>query len=303
VKARTLKVLLGVLGALVAAWTIMMLMPRNNAQRGVASAAFAAFQHAAQDTSVVLVRLTGPRNTVTLERSGSSWSANGHRADPGAVARLLKALREVRAGEIVARNPSNHRRLGVADDSTWRVDLYDGTTVRSLLVGKEGPRTGTSYTRPPGNDTVHIVESDLAIRVPFVTDDWRDRRVITVDTATVARVSVDIDGQRYAIVRRDGAWSFLDGSNVDTAGVRIMLSELTQLRAVGFLTATDSIAAKPYSGNVVALNEAGDTLGMLTLSGGPGDRWVRARGDSVMYRIGYYRVERLAPARRLLTRY
>jgi hypothetical protein len=229
------------------------------------------------------------------------WAVNGYRADSGAVARFWQALSDARVGDVVATNPSNHRRMGVASDSTWRVELDVQGRIRSILVGRSGAAGGETYVRLPGDDTVYALARDLYIRVAHSTDDWRDRRILALDTAAVSRISVELDGQRYTIVRDGQRWAQAGGGQTHTTAVRIMLTELARLRAVGFLTKGDTIARKPYGGAVTALASTGDTLGTLILGVGPGDRWARSRGDSTLYRLAYYRVERVAPTREEVT--
>ena len=46
---------------------------------------------------------------------------------------------------------------------------------------------------------------------------------------------------------------------------------------------------------MTALDGAGDTLTVLTLGEGDGDRWVTARGDTTVYRLPSFRTARLVP--------
>jgi hypothetical protein len=287
VSARTLRALLGALLVLLSVWAIVTLLAGRRDPRRGAPPALTGFFHAATEANVSAVRLKGPRDTVTLERHDGVWSANGYRADSKAVARFWKALKDARVGDVVATNPSNHRRMGVTSDSMWRVDLDTHDGVRSILVGKTGPRSGTTYVRLPEEDTVYLLEGDLRIRVAYTTDDWRDRRILGVDTSAVARIAVELDRQRYTIARGKNGWNVPGDGTADTTTVRIILTELTYLHAAGFLEKADTIAEKPYGGVVTAFSASGDTLAQLTLGAGPGDRWARTRGDSTLYRLAY----------------
>ncbi|MSR06868.1 MAG: DUF4340 domain-containing protein [Gemmatimonadetes bacterium] len=298
---KVLRVLLGVFGALMAAWGIVTLVSGRSDQSGAASPLLAAFLETATESSVGTVRLEGPGDTVNLQRQGGTWSANGYRADSAAVARFWRALKEARVSDLVATNPSNHRRMGVAPDSTWRVTLEVRGSTRSILVGNSGTGSGTTYVRMPEEDAVYLLESDLRLRVAYTTDDWRDRWMLAVDTSAVTRIGVELDGRRYALVRGGPRWTLAGGGDADSTTVRIILSELSHLHAAGFLEREDIIAKRPVGGVVAALGASGDTLARVTLGGGGGDRWARARGDSTLYRLAYYRVERLAPPREHLT--
>jgi hypothetical protein len=43
------------------------------------------------------------------------------------------------------------------------------------------------------------------------------------------------------------------------------------------------------------MDQAGDTLLLLNIGSGEGDRWMRVEGDSVVYRIPSWRVSRVLP--------
>ena len=63
------------------------------------------------------------------------------------------------------------------------------------------------------------------------------------------------------------------------------------------LRGSDSIGALPQGGEVVAFSDGGERLAQITLGSGEGDRWARAAGDEVTYRVTSFRVGRVAPKR------
>jgi hypothetical protein len=75
--------------------------------------------------------------------------------------------------------------------------------------------------------------------------------------------------------------------------VQSLLSELARLDATGFYLETDTLA--PRAARIRALSAAGDTLAVLEVGSGDEDRWIRALGDSIVYRLASWRVGRLLP--------
>jgi hypothetical protein len=202
-----------------------------------------------------------------------------------------------KGGELVASNPDNHARMGVAADSTWTLSWdVDGTT-HTLLVGKSGPRYGTTYIRLPDQDGVYLMEAQLRTEVGKSAGDWRSKRVVAVDTTEVKRVEITRGKDRFALVRGDSAWMVAGGDTAKSAAVHDLMEEIHDLKAQDFVAPGDSLAALPQEASVVVLSPKNDTLAALTLSEGTGDRWLRERGDSVVYKISGWRVDRIAPSR------
>src|SRR5204862_5169840 len=103
-------------------------------------------------------RIAGRMETLVLSRAGDGWTVNGYPADTAAVSHFWRVLSESRVAEVAASNPANHRRLGVAEDSTTTLELRrkDGGLTR-LLLGKSGPVERSVYLRLPGDDRVYTV--------------------------------------------------------------------------------------------------------------------------------------------------
>jgi hypothetical protein len=102
---------------------------------------------------------------------------------------------------------------------------------------------------------------------------------------------------RFALTRRDSAWTLANGDTARSATVHDLMEEIHDLKAQGFLAAGDSLAGLPQEASVVVLSPANDTLAALAVSEGTGDRWLRERGDSVIYQIPGWRMDRIAPKR------
>jgi len=300
--ARVLRVLLVALVGGITVWGLVTLIsPSRQARTSGAFLPLADFMGLPRGEYITAVIISGPDDTVKIEPANSgtrSWFVNGYRADSAAVSRLWISLDEALVGRVVAVNPANHGRMGLTSESASRVDIEVGGIRESVLVGHGGPPQGMTYLRRPDQDTVHVLQGNPGLRLVASLDVWRDRRILALDTAEVFRIVVQRDGSGYRIHRDGGVWMVVDEIEADPLSVRTILAELHNLRSVGFLHPGDPVASRTHRGTVVALGETGDTLAELTFGAREGDHhWARSRGDSTIYRFGYWRVERIAPIR------
>jgi hypothetical protein len=290
-----LKILSVTIGVLVVIWVALNLLPGGGGGAGAPPDALAGFFRGVTPETATAVRFQGPGDggAVELKRSGGIWTVNGYRADSSAVARFWEAVAAAEVGGLVGSNPANHPRLGVAVDSAWTLDLETPDGGRSLLVGKSGTRYGTTYVRLPDAEGVYLLAGGLRPMITRSLDEWRNKQVARVDTSAVQTVEMEREGTGWTIQRADSSWVMGDGSAADGATVRSILGELARMDASGFYGAQDSLP--PPGGSIRAMDQAGDTLLLMDIGSGEGDRWVRVEGDSIVYRIPSWRVSRVLP--------
>ncbi len=294
----TLKRLVGALIVAVVVWGVLSLAS-GSGRPPAPSGALGDLVAALTDTaSLETLRFDGAgTDPVELARSGGRWSVNGLAADSGTVVRLLDGLAGASLGDVAAKNAANHARMGVDADSARTLEVDVAGAARTLLVGNQGPRYGTTYVRLPDQDEVHVLEVDLRSHARRSVNDWRSKRMVAVDTSAVTALEVDRDGQRYALERGDSTWTFDDGAEADAGAVQSLLGELRDLRGDGFLMEGDSLAASAPGGRLVARGSDGSPLGEIEIGSGTGDRWARTAGGTVIYRIASYRLDRILPPR------
>ena len=88
-----------------------------------------------------------------------------------------------------------------------------------------------------------------------------------------------------------------EGGALDASGLRQLMTNLKRVDAPGFLEAGDSLVAMEQAASLRALGPDGSVMGVLTLGAGEGERWVRIEGDSIIYRLQAFRVDRMFPLR------
>jgi len=298
VSEKTLKALVVILLGAVILWGGVTLVSRWTGGGPTAAPALADVFQAAKADSVTAVRITGPKDSVSLERKGTKWTVNDFATDSGMVSDFFSTLRNTKIGELVSTNPANQAAMGVSKDSAWTLSFDVGGKAHTLLVGKTGPRYATAYVRLPGQDRVYLANGNLRSEVTRPVADWRNKRIVALDTASVHRIEVERDGKSYTLLRSDSTWTLAGGEAVDKTAVHDILDELSGLQAAGFVEKGDTLAKSPEGAHVLALSASGDTLGQVTLGSGKADRWARTPGDSVTYRLAGWRVDRLVPERK-----
>lgn len=234
--------------------------------------------------------IEGPAASIRLERSGGAWTANGFEADSSAVDRLVRALADVEVLSVAGTNPGNHGRFGVTSDSAWSISDGDGSVV---LLGKGGTRFRTGYARLPEADVVSLIEGDLRSAAARGLQDWRNRIVLRVDTAAVARISVTHAGETRLYERQDTVWT-VDGAAAEAVTVNNIMQELATLRASGFAP-EGSEMPEPADRAVVAADADGNELAALSLAEQEGDYWLSSTGSPYIFEIPAFRANRLAP--------
>lgn len=300
---KALKRLVGALAVVALLWGVATLVSRAGSDRMGDGGDVSAFFEGVDSASVTRARIERPRDTIALALEDGVWRVNGFASDSGSVARFLRTLTEAEVTDLVATNPANHERMGVSADSARVLVLQVGGETRRLLFGKEGPRVATIYARAPDDDEVYLVEGGLWSHLNRLLDDWRNRRLLAIDTARVSRIAVDRDGDRFTLVRRDTTWTFEDGSPARASQVRSLLNELGGgLVASRFVTGEEPLAARPPGGSTTAYAGTGEVLAQVTVSTadneeGTGDRWGMVAGDSVRYRLPGFRVDMIVPTR------
>ncbi|MCH7890057.1 MAG: DUF4340 domain-containing protein [Gemmatimonadetes bacterium] len=290
---RTLKMILGVLAILLILWSSSVLFSGRPGGGSGPDGGVASLLAGLDETTVNAVRIRRPDQTVSLQRSGDAWTVNGKAADSLAVRRFWSALAEAEVGRVVANNPRNHERMGLSADSAWAVEftLADGG-VASVLVGKAGPIFPSGYARLPDQDAVVVVSGDLRATLNNSLTDWRDKTILRVDTAAVARLVLETDEGTHLIARSDTTWS-VDGGPANANTIRSLLDELANFVAIGFVD--EGEVFQENARRVIALGAAQDTLGAVVITGEAGIRHARTPGNDVVFEVASFRADRITP--------
>ncbi|MGI9625462.1 MAG: DUF4340 domain-containing protein [Longimicrobiales bacterium] len=267
------------------------LLGSNGSESTGANSGLAAVFDALEPETVSRVELAGPESTLELVRTGDSWEVNGFEADSAAIARFWQAVADVEISSVVASNPSNHGRLGVTQDSAWKVTF--GANGTPVWLGKPGSQFRTAYARLPEEDAVFLLQGDLRASTARALNDWRDKTVFSADTSAVARVEVLRDGTNNVFERQDSTWS-VNGSTADEAAVRGLLQSLASMVATGF--APDSVdAAQSPERTVTVFDQSGAEVGSLSMVEGDGNFRARSSASPYVFEIPTFLADRVTP--------
>ena len=294
---RTLKQLVGALALVVAMWALATLLSGGGGGVPRADGEIAAVFEGVSEASVTELRMSNESGELVLAGGAGAWTVNDLRTDSGTVTRFWNVLTGLEVGDLVASNPANHGRMGVADDGGAVLEIDIGGETRTVVVGDQGPRFGTTYVRLPGQDEVYVADGDLRSHLQRELADWQNRVVVRIDTSAVARVEIERDGEMYALVRGDSLWTFEGGAETNNNTARGVVSELANLIAAGVLVGADSLAQAEPGGGTIAFDADGNVLAEVTIGSGTSERWVRASGDDVIYRLASFRIDRITPTR------
>jgi hypothetical protein len=304
---RRLKVIFSAFTVLVVAYAIVQLLSRDGRQSGGDEMV------AAVADGFGVVRMVGPEaaDSVQLEEKDGAWTVNGYPADTSLVRQLAEGLDTARVGRLVARNAANHARLGIAEESAWRIEIGPaGDPAVTFLLGGEGP--DGRYARFPPSDEVFAVPIASVRLLTRSAEEWRDRIVVAADTSVIRRIAVRRKDQPAPVILArgigdSGAFWNLDGTAADTAAVQALLRESANLTATGF--PSDSVVFAVDFGSPDAVLEmfdsdapyAAPTQSLLFLAAPDApDILVRRADAALTYRISGAQARRLLPPRQML---
>ena len=278
------------LGVVTALYLLTTLLNRSDSA-SAAGGSDLAEALAVPEAEATEVLIEGQGNRIHLERAGDSWTVNGYPADSTAVSRFWRSVDAVSVASVAATNPANHDRLGVSADSAWSLTFDGGEPV---LLGKSGSQFSTAYARLPSEDVVHLIRGDLRSAATRTLADWRDKLVLAVDTASVARVEVTREGSTRAFARQDSTWT-ADGDAADEAVMRNLLQELAAFHATGFAADSVEMKATPDR-SVVVYDASGAELATLALDDGDGNLRAFSSQSPYIFEVPSWRADRVAPA-------
>ncbi|MDE2944610.1 MAG: DUF4340 domain-containing protein [Gemmatimonadota bacterium] len=180
--------------------------------------------------------------TVRLERTDAGWTVDGYVAEEPKIRDLLDVIGELSSSELVARNPSNHASLGVAEGGR-RIEVRTaGGDVRRFHLGARDTRSGGYFVRFPGDDVVYRLDGPAGGYLNRDRDGWRPRLIASVDTAGVREIFMR-RGDGEAVLRRSDEGWLAGDAPADSALVQRLLAILPSVSASGFPTEEEEAAA------------------------------------------------------------
>ncbi len=256
--------------------------------------------------AVDTIAMTEKGDTTVLVRGrGGEWRVNGNAASSDAVRELLAALADSAIpSELVAQSASSHAALGV-DTAGQRVRIVSGgKTVIDLTAGNRSRDFEGMYLRKTDETAVFEVRGGLPPTIERKQDDWREKRIASVNRDSVTTIEVVRGKRSYALRKQDSTWSFGSGAAADSGAVARLLNDYGNLQASGFATpaqADSANFAKPDR-RIRFLAASGTPLVSLAFDSTASGYWVRHDAGGTVYRIDQWRMDQLTPADSALRR-
>jgi hypothetical protein len=162
---------------------------------------------------------------IVLERSGDAWqitAPEAYKADQDAVNTLITSLGTVTADSVVTQKASNLGSFGLATPSETVVITGKGGKTHTLLIGDEVPTGGDVYATTEGDRKVYTVASYTRSSVDKSLNDLRDKRLLTFDQDSLARVELDSKGQDVEFGKNNqGDWQILKPGPYRADGLQV----------------------------------------------------------------------------------
>jgi Domain of unknown function (DUF4340) len=287
-----------VLGALLLLWGATSLARRGG--RGLSSSDRFDLPVVTRDSTDSVI-ITRPADTTRLVRRDSRrWTVNGHPASKDAVEELFSSLADSgRRTELVGGRTVSHAGFGVDSAKGARIRMVRrDSTLLDLVQGNRAQGLDGGYFRLTGDSAVYLVSGNMAAALERSSEEWRDHRIGGVTADSVAKIEVSRGKRSYAVSRDGKGWNLAPGGRADSSAVSALLTDYGDLQAAGFASAAqaDSANFTRPEGRVTLLRGDGSPLLRLVFDSTASGFWVRAEGDSTVYRLDTWSVDRLAPA-------
>jgi len=177
----------------------------------------------------------------SLRKEGGVWVVESggkeFKSDESAVGALVKDIGEMEVEKLVSRDPGNLDEYGFVDSLT-EFSVHTKDTEYPVILGDKTPVGSGIYIYDLGEGRVLIVK-DLYLWgfLKKKPDDFRDRRVISLDKDGVSRITVRVADFSTAFVKDGGRWyEVIDGNNhpADQKKIRELLDSFADFKAEGF---------------------------------------------------------------------
>lgn len=288
---RRLMLLLGLLALFVVAWAVARFGLNRGGGPAESESGFdlAANAELAVDSLIV----ASPEDTIRV-LGGDPWTVNGHEALRTAGEAVKRALEEARVGDLVSRNPENHRRLGVAEGEGRRLTLYaGGAEALALIVGERVQAFDEAYARRADDDRVYTLKGNLVNLANRDVDGWRNKAILSAERSAIQRIEFTYPDESFALARDTIGWRVEpSGATASPSELSRLLGALSELNALGFAadSVTDTLTWEPPTARVRVRGPDDAELGELTFLRREENvgYYVRRRGAPTVYTLSAF---------------
>ena len=146
------------------------------------------------------VSISSDASTAELERIGTEWRTGEFPVFEPKLAEFWSAVSDIDGAQLIATNPANHSRMGVADGQGTVLGFFLGGAVQEqFLVGNWSPDVRLCYLRRPGKNEVYSIPCASPEVFNSDPDGWRNRIVFRVPRNAVESVGYTYPGEEFSV--------------------------------------------------------------------------------------------------------
>lgn len=157
---------------------------------------------------------------------------------------LWDTVSSIDGAQLVAINPANHARMGVADDQGIEVSFWLGEFKQEeFIVGRWSPDVRLCYIRKPARNEVYGVPCPFVNIFDPTTDGWRNPVLTSIPRAMIASIEYEYPEEAFVLSPAARGWVIGDGSSFEPANifaVNAVLGNIEFLQASAFASAEES---------------------------------------------------------------
>jgi hypothetical protein len=186
---------------------------------------------------------------VEFQRSGDGWIVIDNdiprRTERGVVDNIANIAHNLSVGEIISSNPEKQMLFEIDTLIGRSLRFYrDTQELATLIVGKSGTDYRSTYVRKPNAKDVFLATTPLTRLLERPVNGYRDRTILSLDTAQLASIQIQAADLNYQLLRVDSLWQLNDskGSSApaNTGKVTSMITQLANLRISDFVPAGEA---------------------------------------------------------------
>lgn len=258
--------------------------------------------------TITTLEIVRPQNErVVISKVGDDWRITDPLdapADQTNVESALNRLADLKITRIVATQPESYARLHVDDANAVKVIVRGGEeTLAEIIVGKYGG--GVTMVRIDGHAEVFGASGSLRYAFDRELKSWRNRKVVSVETAEVQKIGFENDSGAFEFERTEDGWNAIRSKPA--------LGDFDPKKVTGLVSTAARLIASDFAPEDISPARAGLTKPKatvaLTLKGGPqaivlevGDVtenttevYLRRNDHPTIYLISKYLADRLQP--------
>lgn len=238
------------------------------------------------------VKITGAEREFEFAREGGRWMIEKPfklRAEQGEIDNLLYAIEYLEQKRKISAEDMSESKTTLADYGLEkpRLTLEFVTEQRQhqVDIGHENRQSDGIYVRVDGGAAVRLVGRSLVEKLEQPLDQWRDRSVLDLADAQVARVEIKSPKRAIEFARQGDAWRIVQPLNgrASSHAIDALVEGITSLRAEKFLSEEGGDLKKfhldePRYEVVVKTDKGGETGQSLLIGAPAGEQlWSAAR--------------------------